>query len=75
MELMRRACIQHGVTSVNVLVDIIKFFSDNVAQDLSADVDSVHPILQVDAIRFLYTFRYQVRISWRSQRDLQANAF
>ncbi|KAG8908300.1 importin-alpha export receptor [Tulasnella sp. 403] len=51
---------QHGVTSTNALVDIIKFFSENVAQDLSADLPSVHPILQVDAIRFLYTFRYQL---------------
>jgi exportin-2 (importin alpha re-exporter) len=50
-----------GVTSTNVLVDIIKFFSENVYQDLQAGVGTIHPILQVDAIRFIHTFRYQVR--------------
>lgn len=46
---------------MNPLIDIIQFFSENIAQDLQADIGSVHPILQVDAIRFLYTFRYQVQ--------------
>lgn len=50
----------HGVTATNVLVDIVKFFSENVAQDLNVDGPAVHPILQVDAIRFIYTFRYQL---------------
>ncbi|KAG9044436.1 importin-alpha export receptor [Tulasnella sp. UAMH 9824] len=50
----------HGVTSTNVLVDIVKFFSENVAQDLNTEGSTVHPILQVDAIRFIYTFRYQL---------------
>lgn len=48
------------MTATNVLVDIVKFFSENVAQDLNVDGPAVHPILQVDAIRFIYTFRYQV---------------
>lgn len=38
-------------------MDVVKFFSDNVFQDLQ---EGVHPILQVDAIRFLHTFRNQV---------------
>ncbi|KAL0569494.1 importin-alpha export receptor [Marasmius crinis-equi] len=50
---------QHGVTSTNALVDVVKFFSDHVFEDLQAE-QSVHPILQVDAIRFLYTFRNQL---------------
>jgi hypothetical protein len=54
---------QHGVTATNALVDVVKFFSDNVFEDLQAASGSVHPILQVDAIRFLYTFRNQVRQS------------
>jgi exportin-2 (importin alpha re-exporter) len=41
-------------------VDVVKFFSDHVFQDLQAVPGAVHPILQVDAIRFLYTFRNQV---------------
>ncbi|RDB24273.1 Importin alpha re-exporter [Hypsizygus marmoreus] len=56
----RGATTQHGVTSTNALVDVVKFFSDHVFQDLQAEQGTVHPILQVDAIRFLYTFRNQL---------------
>ncbi|KAG5652934.1 hypothetical protein H0H81_003010 [Sphagnurus paluster] len=56
----RGATSQHGVTSTNTLVDVVKFFSDHVFQDLQAEQGTVHPILQVDAIRFLYTFRNQL---------------
>ncbi|KAK0485031.1 CAS/CSE protein [Armillaria novae-zelandiae] len=51
---------QQGVTSTNTLVDVIKFFSEHVFLDLEASAGTVHPILQVDAIRFLYTFRNQL---------------
>ncbi|GBE78774.1 Importin-alpha re-exporter [Sparassis crispa] len=56
----RGSTTQHGVTSTNTLVDVVQFFSNHVFQDLQADANSVHPILQVDAIRFLYTFRNQL---------------
>ena len=56
----RGSTSQHGVTSTNALVDVVKFFSDHVFQDLKAAPGAVHPILQVDAIRFLYTFRNQL---------------
>ena len=56
----RGVTTQQGVTSTNALVDVVKFFSEHVFQDLQASSGSVHPILQVDAIRFLYTFRNQV---------------
>lgn len=49
------------MTSTNALVDVVQFFSEHVFQDLQAAADAVHPILQVDAIRFLYSFRNQVR--------------
>ncbi|KAN0094806.1 CAS/CSE protein, C-terminus domain containing protein [Tylopilus felleus] len=52
--------MQHGVTSINAQVDVVKFFSDHVFQDLQAARGTVHPILQVDAIRFLLTFRNQL---------------
>ncbi|KAG6331701.1 hypothetical protein ID866_7388 [Astraeus odoratus] len=52
--------VKHGVTSINAQVDVVKFFSDHVFQDLQAVQDSSHPILQVDAIRFLLTFRNQL---------------
>jgi exportin-2 (importin alpha re-exporter) len=51
---------QQGVTSTNALVDVISFFSQHVFSDLSAPPGSTHPILQADAIRFLYTFRNQL---------------
>ncbi|OAX36460.1 Cse1-domain-containing protein [Rhizopogon vinicolor AM-OR11-026] len=51
---------QHGVTSTNALVDVVKFFSEHVYQDLQASDGSVHAILHVDAIRFLLTFRNQL---------------
>ena len=47
-----------GVTSTNVLVDVVKFFSINIAHDLESS--NVHPILQVDAIKYIFTFRNQL---------------
>jgi exportin-2 (importin alpha re-exporter) len=52
--------VQLGVTSTNQLVDVVDFFGQNVYADLQAAPGSVHPILTVDAIKFLYTFRSQV---------------
>lgn len=52
---------QAGVTSVNALVDVVDFFGQNVYADLEGAAGAVNPILLVDAIKFLYTFRSQVR--------------
>ncbi|KAI5806627.1 Cse1-domain-containing protein [Peziza echinospora] len=49
-----------GVTSTNLLVDVVDFFSRHVASDLVAPFESVQPILKVDAIKYLYTFRSQM---------------
>lgn len=49
-----------GISSTNELVDVVQFFTDNVAQDLHAAANSVHPILQVDAIKYIHTFRNQL---------------
>ncbi|BGP55866.1 hypothetical protein JCM8202_002291 [Rhodotorula sphaerocarpa] len=49
-----------GVTSTNALVDVIKFFSDHVLADLQAAPGTIHPVVQADAIKFLYTFRMQL---------------
>ncbi|CAL5868610.1 uncharacterized protein PFLUO_LOCUS2837 [Penicillium psychrofluorescens] len=46
----------HGVTATNSLVSITDFFQQHLASDLIAE-DGVHPILKVDAIKYLYTFR------------------
>ncbi|CEI96205.1 hypothetical protein RMCBS344292_10371 [Rhizopus microsporus] len=51
---------QQGVTKVNALVDVINFFSQHVLVDLQSDVNSELPILKVDAIKYVYTFRNQL---------------
>ncbi|KAI9831945.1 MAG: importin-alpha export receptor [Phylliscum demangeonii] len=48
-----------GVKSTNVLVDVVDFFQKHIANDLVAE-RGIHPILKVDAIRYLYTFRSQM---------------
>lgn len=48
-----------GVKTTNSLVDVVDFFQNNIANDLVADT-GVEPILKVDAIKFLYTFRSQL---------------
>jgi exportin-2 (importin alpha re-exporter) len=49
----RGSTAAQGVTSTNALVDVLA--------DLQAAPGSVHPIVQADAVKFLYTFRMQVR--------------
>lgn len=46
-----------GVTSTNMLVDVVKFFTDNIASYLTNDVT---PILKVDSIKYIMTFRNQL---------------
>lgn len=54
----------HGVKTTNSLVNVVEFFQNNIANDLIADT-GVEPILKVDAIKFLYTFRSQLtRDQW-----------
>ena len=44
-----------GVLSVNTNVDVLDFFQNNIAEDLTnADAE---PLLKVDAIKYLYIFR------------------
>ncbi|KAF2204358.1 Cse1-domain-containing protein [Delitschia confertaspora ATCC 74209] len=52
------ATATQGVLSVNPQVDLVGFFDQNIAQDLSAE--GSHPILKVDAIKFVYVFRSQL---------------
>jgi exportin-2 (importin alpha re-exporter) len=42
------------------LVDVVRFFSEHIVQDLQGASTAVHPIIQADAIKFLYTFRSQL---------------
>jgi exportin-2 (importin alpha re-exporter) len=61
-----------GVVSVNPNVDPLAFFQEHIASDLnSADV---HPILKVDSIKFLYSFRNQFSADlWRAAFPLLVN--
>ncbi|KAI9320966.1 armadillo-type protein [Dichotomocladium elegans] len=56
----RTSTIQLGVTQTNNLVDVVDFFSKHVLSDLQTDVNAGKPILKVDAIKYLYTFRSQL---------------
>ncbi len=63
---------QQGVTATNPNVNIVQWFGDNIFGDLRAAASGrVHPALQVDAIRYLYTFRYQVRFFCSRSRVLR----
>ncbi|KAG7194699.1 importin-alpha export receptor [Scheffersomyces spartinae] len=46
-----------GVTSTNVLADVVDFFGKHIYNDLVADS---HPVLKTDAIRYILTFRNQL---------------
>lgn len=47
-----------GVSATNLLLDVVGFFSQNIAPDL---IDNeTHAILKVDAIKFIHTFRNQL---------------
>lgn len=50
----------HGVKNTHDFVEVIDFFKKHVAKDLISDAD-VQPILKVDAIKYLYTFRSQMK--------------
>ncbi|CDR47565.1 CYFA0S33e00496g1_1 [Cyberlindnera fabianii] len=47
-----------GITSTNILLDVVQFFANNIVSDLVND--NIHPILKVDAIKYIYTFRSQL---------------
>ncbi len=62
----------HGVKSVNTLVNVIDFFQQNIASDLVTE-DGVEPLLKVDAIKYLYTFRSQMnKQQWQGALPLLA---
>jgi exportin-2 (importin alpha re-exporter) len=55
-----------GIKTTNSLVDVVDFFQKNIANDLLAE-SGVEPILKVDAIKYLYTFRSQLtKAQWRA---------
>lgn len=50
------ATMSHGVTNINPQVNIMDFFKNHLASDLVAD-NTIQPILKVDAIKYLHSFR------------------
>jgi len=55
-----------GATGTNDFANVVDFFQRHVASDL-VSTSSVEPILQVDAIKYLYIFRSQVPAAqWQS---------
>ncbi|KAL2760471.1 hypothetical protein ACRALDRAFT_1073692 [Sodiomyces alcalophilus JCM 7366] len=54
-----------GVKTVNPLVNVVDFFEQHIAADLT-NAAGVEPISKVDAIKYLYTFRSQLSIEqWK----------
>ncbi|SCW02940.1 LAFE_0F17634g1_1 [Lachancea fermentati] len=47
-----------GVASTNIFLDVVDFFTKEIVPDLMNSVP--HPILRVDAIKYIYTFRNQL---------------
>ncbi|AET38305.1 importin-alpha export receptor Ecym_2590 [Eremothecium cymbalariae DBVPG len=47
-----------GVGSTNIMLDVVQFFTKEIIPDLTGPVP--HPILRVDAIKYIYTFRNQL---------------
>lgn len=50
-----------GVSAINSSLDVVDFFSQHIAPDLTQDVPNV--ILKVDAIKYVYVFRNQLNKS------------
>ncbi|KAL4759970.1 putative chromosome segregation protein Cse1 [Aspergillus foveolatus] len=67
------ATATHGVTTTNSLISITDFFQKNLAADLVSE-DGVHPILKVDAIKYLYLFRSLItKEQWQEVFPLLVN--
>ena len=62
----------HGVRQTNSSTDIGEFFQNNLAGDLVND--KVHPLLKVDAIKYLYLFRSLItKEQWQQVMPLLVN--
>lgn len=67
------ATASHGVTTINNLVNITDFFQKHLASDLVA-ASGVQPILKVDAIKYLHSFRSIItKEQWREVLPLLVN--
>jgi len=55
---IKSSTAREGVTSTNLLVDVVQFWSLNCLEEFQAK--SAHPVLQADYIRYIHVFRNQV---------------
>lgn len=54
-----------GVQTTNSYVDVLDFFKTNIADDLIGS--DIHPVLQVDSIKYIYVFRSQLTaVYWQA---------
>lgn len=61
-----------GVIATNSHVNVLEFFQNNIAGDLTGS--EAHPLLKVDAIKYLYMFRSQLtKEQWQSAFPLLVN--
>jgi exportin-2 (importin alpha re-exporter) len=65
----RAATAQLGATKTNAAINVPEIFSGNILGDLQAPVTgkTPHPVLKVDALKFLSTFRHQLSKEQLSQ--------
>lgn len=58
----KAATAQLGATKTNEAINVAEIFSSNILCDLQAPISAStpHPVLKVDAIKFLNTFRHQL---------------
>ncbi|KAL2815964.1 CAS/CSE protein [Aspergillus granulosus] len=67
------ATASHGITTTNSLISITDYFQNHLAADLVSG-DAVHPILKVDAIKYLYLFRSLVtKEQWQEVLPMLVN--
>lgn len=60
---------QHGTVSISQLVNVEKFFEDNIAGELMNESQGLGPkILKADAFRFITTFRNHIPLNTLSAR-------
>ncbi|KAJ3129253.1 importin-alpha export receptor [Nowakowskiella sp. JEL0407] len=57
---MKSQTAKAGVVEINSLVQVLPIFVSNVLPDLQLPVDSIHPLIKVDAIKYLLLFRSQL---------------
>lgn len=58
----RAATSQLGATKTNENINIVDIFSNHILADLQSapDLSTPHPVVRVDALKFLNTFRHQL---------------